>query len=79
MVITIIIVSTANGNEFIIVPNRFASHNAAPVSLIFDPNEIVAPNNKITPQCVFLLKSSHFTKPATKYRNTPNKAIVPRP
>ena len=56
-----------------------ASHSAAPVALIFAPKEMVDPKSKITPQWVFLFKSSHFTKPPTKYIKTPVNAIVPRP
>ena len=83
VVIIITIVSATNGIELIIGPIKstieLASQTAAPVDFIFDPSDMVEPNKMITPQWVFLFKSSHRTKPATRYNKTPVSAIVPRP
>ena len=67
------------GSEFNNSLNFITSHDEAPVSLIWNPNEIVAANNKITPQLVFLLISSHVIIPKIiKVRAQPS-AIIPNP
>ena len=62
--------SLTNGTEEIISPKPYKilseSHVAAPVNRMLVPKEIVEPKRIITPQCVFLFKSLHFTNPPTK-------------
>lgn len=67
------------GSEFNNSLNFITSHDEAPVSLIWNPNEIVAANNKITPQLVFLLISSHVIIPKIIKVRAPPSAIIPNP
>ena len=67
------------GSEFKSSLNFITYHDEAPVSLIWKPNEIVAANNKITPQLVFLFISSHEIIPKTIKVRAPPSAIIPKP
>ena len=67
------------GSEFNSSLNFITSHDEAPVSLIWNPNEIVAANNKITPQLVFLFISSHEIIPKIIKTKAPPSAIIPNP
>mgnify|MGYP003302181502 CR=1 FL=1 len=69
----------SSGRLDIIMLNLLINHSAAPVSLIWNPRDIVAANNKITPQLVFLFITSHDTIPQIIKINTPHNAIIPNP
>ena len=69
----------SSGRLDIIILNLSISHDAAPVSFIWNPRDIVAANNRITPQLVFLLITSHDTIPQIIKINTPHNAIIPNP
>ena len=59
--------------------NFKTSHDDAPVSLIWKPRDIVAANNKITPQLVFLFISSQDIIPKIINERAPANAIIPKP
>ena len=59
--------------------NFITNQDEAPVSLIWNPSEIVAANRRITPQFVFLFITSHDTIPQIIKINAPHNAIIPKP
>ena len=69
----------SSGKEDVSSLNLSTSQDDAPVSLIWNPSEMVAANNRITPQLVFLLITSHGTIPQIINMSTPHKAIIPSP